>query len=76
MGRTNLSYGSVAILHAIGVWNELVLANIYLTSKDFYPITRGLIVFTGIYASAEEAASALQRARAAYPLAYTREVVG
>ena len=34
------------------------------------------VVFTGIYDSAEEAASALQRAKAAYPLAYTREVAG
>ncbi len=40
---------TVAVLHAIGVWNELVLATIYLTSKDFYPITRGLIVFNGVY---------------------------
>ena len=40
---------TVAVLHAIGVWNELVLATIYLTSKAYYPITRGLIVFNGIY---------------------------
>jgi raffinose/stachyose/melibiose transport system permease protein len=40
---------TVAVLHAIGVWNELVLATIYLTNKDFYPITRGLIVFNGVY---------------------------
>ncbi len=40
---------TVAVLHAIGVWNELVLATIYLTSADFYPITRGLIVFNGVY---------------------------
>jgi hypothetical protein len=32
------------------------------------------VVFTGIYASPEEAAGALQRAKAAYPLAYTREI--
>jgi raffinose/stachyose/melibiose transport system permease protein len=42
---------TVAVLHAIGVWNELVLATIYLTKADFYPITRGLIVFNGIYGS-------------------------
>lgn len=40
---------TVAVLHAIGVWNELVLATIYLTKSDYYPITRGLIVFNGIY---------------------------
>jgi raffinose/stachyose/melibiose transport system permease protein len=40
---------TVAVLHAIGVWNELVLATIYLTSADYYPITRGLIVFNGVY---------------------------
>ena len=40
---------TVAILHAIGVWNELVLASIYLTTQSYYPVTRGLIVFTGIY---------------------------
>ena len=40
---------TVAVLHAIGIWNELILATIYLTSADFYPITRGLIVFNGVY---------------------------
>lgn len=40
---------TVAVLHAIGVWNELILATIYLTTADFYPITRGLIVFNGVY---------------------------
>ena len=40
---------TVAVLHSIGVWNELVLATIYLTNSDFYPITRGLIVFNGVY---------------------------
>lgn len=40
---------TVGVLHAIGVWNELVLATIYLTKADFYPITRGLIVFNGVY---------------------------
>lgn len=32
------------------------------------------VVFTGIYPSPEEAAGALQRAKAAFPLAYTREI--
>jgi raffinose/stachyose/melibiose transport system permease protein len=40
---------TVAILHSIGVWNELVLATIYLTNDDYYPVTRGLIVFNGVY---------------------------
>jgi raffinose/stachyose/melibiose transport system permease protein len=42
---------TVVVLHAIGLWNELVLATIYLTSDDLYPITRGLIVFEGVYGS-------------------------
>lgn len=46
---TKPALATVAILHAIGVWNELVLANIYLTNQGYYPITRGLIAFTGIY---------------------------
>ncbi len=40
---------TVAILHAIGIWNDLIVATIYLTNKASYPVTRGLIVFTGIY---------------------------
>ena len=40
---------TVAILHAIGIWNELILPTIYLTNDNFYPITRGLIVFKGVY---------------------------
>lgn len=46
---TKPALATVAILHAIGVWNELVLASIYLTKESYYPVTRGLIVFTGIY---------------------------
>jgi len=42
---------TVAVLHAIGIWNELILPTIYLTNKDFYPITRGMIVFQGVYGS-------------------------
>lgn len=42
---------TVTVLHAIGIWNELVLATIYLTNDDLYPITRGLIVFEGVYGS-------------------------
>lgn len=40
---------TVTVLHAIGIWNELILATIYLTNQNFYPITRGLIVFQGVY---------------------------
>ena len=40
---------TVVVLHAIGIWNELILATIYLTNQDFYPITRGMIVFQGVY---------------------------
>lgn len=40
---------TVIVLHAIGIWNELILATIYLTDQDFYPITRGMIVFQGVY---------------------------
>ena len=42
---------TVTVLHAIGIWNELILPTIYLTNEDFYPITRGLIVFEGVYGS-------------------------
>lgn len=42
---------TVIVLHAIGIWNELIAPTIYLTSKKYYPITRGLIVFQGVYGS-------------------------
>jgi raffinose/stachyose/melibiose transport system permease protein len=42
---------TVTVLHAIGIWNEIILPTIYLTNADFYPITRGLIVFEGQYGS-------------------------
>jgi len=42
---------TVTVLHAIGIWNEIVAPTIYLTNKDYYPITRGLIVFQGVYGS-------------------------
>lgn len=42
---------TVIVLHAIGIWNEIILPTIYLTNKDYYPITRGLIVFQGVYGS-------------------------
>ncbi len=42
---------TVVVLHAIGIWNELILPTIYLTSEEFFPVTRGLIVFQGVYGS-------------------------
>lgn len=42
---------TVGVLHAIGIWNEIIAPTIYLTNKDYYPITRGLIVFQGVYGS-------------------------
>jgi raffinose/stachyose/melibiose transport system permease protein len=42
---------TVTVLHAIGIWNELILPTIYLTNQAYYPITRGLIVFQGVYGS-------------------------
>lgn len=42
---------TVVVLHAIGIWNELILPTIYLTSEEYFPITRGLIVFQGVYGS-------------------------
>lgn len=42
---------TVTVIHAIGIWNELILATIYLTNEDTYPITRGLLVFEGVYGS-------------------------
>jgi raffinose/stachyose/melibiose transport system permease protein len=42
---------TVIVLQAIGIWNEIITPTIYLTNKDYYPITRGLIVFQGVYGS-------------------------
>ena len=42
---------TVTVIHAIGIWNELILATVYLTNDDLYPITRGLIAFEGVYGS-------------------------
>ncbi len=42
---------TVVVLHAIGIWNELILPTIYLTNDNLYPVTRGLIVFEGVYGS-------------------------
>ena len=40
---------SMTILSAISVWNDIIRAIIYLSSKSMYPITRGLYVFQGQY---------------------------
>ncbi len=42
---------TVTVLHAINVWNEIIAPTIYLTNSDLFPITRGLIVFEGVYGS-------------------------
>lgn len=42
---------TVTVLHAIGIWNEIVLPTIYLSKESYYPITRGLVVFEGVYGS-------------------------
>ena len=42
---------TVTVLHAIGIWNEIILPTIYLTNESYYPITRGLVVFEGVYGS-------------------------
>lgn len=40
---------TVFVLHAIGVWNDIVFATIYLTDPSVFPITRGLFAFYGEY---------------------------
>ena len=40
---------SMAILSAIGVWNDIVRAMIYLTKSALFPVTRGLWAFQGQY---------------------------
>ena len=42
---------TVIVIHAIAIWNALILATIFLTGDDKYPITRGLLVFEGVYGS-------------------------
>jgi raffinose/stachyose/melibiose transport system permease protein len=38
---------SMAILTAIGIWNDVIRAVIFLSDSKLFPITRGLYVFTG-----------------------------
>lgn len=40
---------TVFTLQAIGIWNDIILATIYLTSPDQQPVTRGLFSFYGQY---------------------------
>lgn len=40
---------SMGIITAIGVWNDIIKAIIYLQNNKLYPITRGLYVFQGQY---------------------------
>ena len=40
---------SMAVLSAIGVWNEVINSIIYLSNERMYPVTRGLYVFKGQY---------------------------
>ncbi|NJD01541.1 MAG: carbohydrate ABC transporter permease [Ruminiclostridium sp.] len=40
---------SMAILSAIGVWNEVINSIIYLSTDRLFPVTRGLYVFRGQY---------------------------
>lgn len=40
---------SMMVITAIGVWNDIIKAIIYLSTKAIYPITRGLYVFQGQY---------------------------
>jgi raffinose/stachyose/melibiose transport system permease protein len=42
---------TVTVLHAIVVWNEIIAPTIYLADSELYPITRGLLVFEGVYGS-------------------------
>jgi raffinose/stachyose/melibiose transport system permease protein len=39
------------IFQAIGVWNDIINATIYLNSPNLQPITRGLLTFSGQYSS-------------------------
>jgi len=48
---TRPAIATVVVIHAIGIWNEVVLATIYLSSEAAYPVTRGLLVFQGVYGS-------------------------
>jgi raffinose/stachyose/melibiose transport system permease protein len=40
---------SMAILLAIGVWNDITRAIVFLSNDKLFPITKGLFVFSGLY---------------------------
>ncbi len=40
---------SMAILTAIGIWNDIVRALIYISKSELFPVTRGLWAFQGQY---------------------------
>jgi raffinose/stachyose/melibiose transport system permease protein len=40
---------TVFILQAIGIWNDIIIATIYLADPDQQPISRGLFAFYGQY---------------------------
>jgi len=42
---------TVFILHAIGIWNDIILATIYLADSANYPVTVGLFAFKGQYSN-------------------------
>lgn len=42
---------SMAILTAIGVWNDIAKAVVFLSDEKLYPITKGLFVFSGQYST-------------------------
>jgi raffinose/stachyose/melibiose transport system permease protein len=42
-------FATGAILFSIGIWNDIILTTIFLTSPKFYPIVRALFKFVGQY---------------------------
>jgi len=42
---------TVMLLQAIAIWNDLINPMIYLPSKIFYPVTRGLMTFYGQFSN-------------------------
>lgn len=42
---------SMTILTAIGVWNDIVKAVIFISTDKLFPITKGLFVFSGQYST-------------------------
>jgi raffinose/stachyose/melibiose transport system permease protein len=42
---------SLGILTAIGVWNDIARAIVFLSDSSLYPITKGLYVFSGQYST-------------------------